>query len=126
MGCTRCVNGIIKTGNNDLPCICSKGDTALFSYGEGTITGAEIKHRNGLPQMPSILADRTEYGHFFRWHENPGFWHSTSGQVVIVVPPKKIAEPWLIILPEQDKSYEIIGHRAEAEAFAGAETYTRQ
>lgn len=30
--CTRCSNtGIVKTGNNDLPCNCQAGDKALFS-----------------------------------------------------------------------------------------------
>lgn len=44
--CRRCNDrGVIETGNNDLPCDCPAGDTALFNTERGTETGAEIKAR---------------------------------------------------------------------------------
>lgn len=46
--CKKCKNGVIETGNNDLPCDCPLGDTALFNVAgiNGPVTGAEIKRRN--------------------------------------------------------------------------------
>lgn len=44
--CEKCGDtGIIETGNNDLPCDCSFGDTALFNIAwvEGPVTGAEMR-----------------------------------------------------------------------------------
>ena len=47
MECTKCGDtGVIETGNNDLPCDCSKGDGALFNSAfvtGGPITGAQVK-----------------------------------------------------------------------------------
>lgn len=44
--CRRCNDrGVIKTGNNDLPCDCPAGDNVLFNTEGGTLTGAEIKAR---------------------------------------------------------------------------------
>jgi hypothetical protein len=118
---------VIETGNNDIPCRCSAGDTAIFNRaGEGQITGAEIKRLNNLPQMPTKLGDRTEYGHLFRWYERAGFWHTTSGQHVVVVPPRVPCQPWLVIIPDQDRVEDIEGHEAEGRAFVIAEVYTRQ
>jgi hypothetical protein len=46
--CPRCHDtGTIDTGNNDLPCDCAAGDSALFNVavpgGARTMTGAEVK-----------------------------------------------------------------------------------
>jgi hypothetical protein len=44
--CKKCNDtGVIETGNNDLPCDCPAGDTALFNTCgvEGAVTGAEMK-----------------------------------------------------------------------------------
>lgn len=128
--CDTCSDtGIIETGNNDIPCDCPAGDTAQFNVaGEGTLTGAEIKRRNALPQMPTIIGDRTEYGHLFRWYERPGFWHSTSGSPVMVVPPKSSIESWFLIVPHSSNArgyFEIRGHEAEKRAFCAAAGFTR-
>jgi hypothetical protein len=55
MACTLCNDtGIIETGNNDLPCSCPAGSTALFNAAgvDGPITGAEVKRHflNGSPE----------------------------------------------------------------------------
>lgn len=126
--CKECNDtGVIETGNNDLPCHCSEGDSVLFNVaGEGQVTGAEIKRRNRSPQIPIRLCDRREFGHVFCWYERPGCWHSTSGQSVMVVPPQVSSESWLVIVPNNDSVEEIAGHEAEKRAFASAEVYTRQ
>ena len=126
--CEKCNDtGVIETGNNDVPCPCPAGDKAVFNVtGEGHLTGAEIKRRNSLPQMPTKQGDRVEYGHLFRWYERPGCWHSTDGQHVIVVPPQVSQQSWLVIVPDNDSVEEIEGHRAEARSFVIAETYIRQ
>lgn len=53
--CTRCNDtGVIETGNNDLPCTCSAGDTALFNIAQVSgrpVTGAEVK-RHYLNNSP--------------------------------------------------------------------------
>lgn len=44
--CLRCGDtGVIETGNNDLPCDCPKGDTAMFNHAgfEAPVTGAWLK-----------------------------------------------------------------------------------
>ncbi|MBI4021934.1 MAG: hypothetical protein HY372_01120 [Candidatus Andersenbacteria bacterium] len=45
--CEKCNDtGVIETGNNDLPCDCPAGDTALFNNAwvkGGPTTGAEVK-----------------------------------------------------------------------------------
>ena len=57
MKCTKCDDtGVIETGNNDLPCDCSKGDTAIFNVGYETLTGAEIKSRNALRTTEALSA----------------------------------------------------------------------
>ena len=53
--CPKCEgSGVRETGNNDLPCDCPAGDTALFNICgvKGPITGAESKRHflNGAPE----------------------------------------------------------------------------
>lgn len=53
--CSRCKDtGVIETGNNDLPCTCLAGDTALFNQAgvRGQVTGAEIRRHfyNNSPE----------------------------------------------------------------------------
>ena len=53
--CQQCDDtGVIETGNNDLPCHCPAGATALFSTTgvEGSVTGAELQRHflNGSPE----------------------------------------------------------------------------
>ena len=53
--CTKCNDtGVFETGNNDLPCDCPAGATALFNQAdvEGPVTGAEIRRHflNGSPE----------------------------------------------------------------------------
>lgn len=53
--CQKCNNtGSIDTGNNDLPCDCSVGDTAQFNQAgvDGVITGKQVKKHflNGSPE----------------------------------------------------------------------------
>jgi len=58
--CTKCNDtGVIETGNNDLPCDCSAGDTAVFNHAgvDGPVTGAEVRRHflKGSPEpiLPS-------------------------------------------------------------------------
>lgn len=48
MKCKFCKDtGVIETGNNDLPCDCVAGETALFNSAmvpDGPITGAQLKN----------------------------------------------------------------------------------
>lgn len=53
--CTTCNDtGAIETGNNDMPCDCPAGATALFSQAgvKGPVTGAEIRRhfQNDSPE----------------------------------------------------------------------------
>lgn len=44
--CARCNDtGVWETGNNDLPCECPAGNTALFNISgvEGAVTGSEYR-----------------------------------------------------------------------------------
>lgn len=44
--CEKCNGtGTIDTGNNELPCDCEAGDTAMFSIAgvDGIVTGEEVK-----------------------------------------------------------------------------------
>ena len=42
--CPECHDtGVIETGNNDLPCSCPKGDSALFNTVHGMQTGAQMR-----------------------------------------------------------------------------------
>lgn len=55
MSCPKCHDtGVIETGNNDLPCDCPAGDTALFNQAgvAGPVTGTEIRQHflNGSPE----------------------------------------------------------------------------
>ncbi|MDD5008557.1 MAG: hypothetical protein PHC68_09215 [Syntrophorhabdaceae bacterium] len=55
MKCKKCNDtGVEDTGNNDLPCDCPAGETALFNLCgvEGPVTGAEVKKHflNGCPE----------------------------------------------------------------------------
>ena len=44
--CTSCNDtGVYETGNNDLPCSCPAGATAMFSGGQ---TGAEVRAELGM------------------------------------------------------------------------------
>ncbi|MEK7630172.1 MAG: hypothetical protein AAB432_02190 [Patescibacteria group bacterium] len=55
--CTECNgSGVIETGNNDLPCDCPAGDTAMFNEAGviGPVTGAEIK-RHFLNNSPEPI-----------------------------------------------------------------------
>lgn len=55
--CTKCNDtGVIETGNNDLPCDCPAGATALFNQAgvEGPVTGAEIR-RHFLNSSPEPI-----------------------------------------------------------------------
>lgn len=59
MACKKCNDtGVVETGNNDLPCDCPKGDTALFNQAgvSGPVTGAELKRYffNGCPEPITI------------------------------------------------------------------------
>ncbi|PIZ98913.1 MAG: hypothetical protein COX77_03115 [Candidatus Komeilibacteria bacterium CG_4_10_14_0_2_um_filter_37_10] len=61
--CNKCLgSGVIETGSNDLPCDCSKGNTALFNQAgvDGPVTGAEIKKHflNNSPEP--IKLDKKE------------------------------------------------------------------
>lgn len=58
--CGKCRNGVIETGNNDLPCDCPLGDTARFntvdSAGRGvTISGAALR-QTFVPQRNPAAA----------------------------------------------------------------------
>ncbi len=56
--CKKCNGtGVIETGNNDLPCDCSAGETALFNNADvkGSITGAELR-RHFLNNSPEPIA----------------------------------------------------------------------
>ncbi len=53
--CKKCNDtGVIETGNNDLPCDCPAGATALFNVAgvEGPVTGKEFKRHfvNNCPE----------------------------------------------------------------------------
>ncbi|MBI4121302.1 MAG: hypothetical protein HY457_03550 [Parcubacteria group bacterium] len=53
--CIECGDtGVIETGNNDLPCDCPAGATALFNQAgvDGPVTGAELRRHffNGSPE----------------------------------------------------------------------------
>ena len=46
LSCPLCNDtGVIETGNNDIPCDCSKGDTAVFNVAgkDGLVQGKDIK-----------------------------------------------------------------------------------
>lgn len=60
--CPTCNDtGVHETGNNDLPCDCPAGETALFNRAGviGPVTGAEIKRHflNGSPEPLHIGRD---------------------------------------------------------------------
>ena len=60
--CANCKDtGVIETGNNDLPCNCPAGATALFNQAgvEGPVTGAEIRRHflNNSPEPIEIGTD---------------------------------------------------------------------
>ena len=55
MNCLNCNDtGSLGSGNNDLPCDCSAGDTALFTQAgvRGQVTGRQIKRhfQNNSPE----------------------------------------------------------------------------
>lgn len=57
MACERCGDtGVLKCGDNDIPCVCPVGDNVEF-YAKGVIgrvTGAEVK-RHFLRSSPEPL-----------------------------------------------------------------------
>jgi hypothetical protein len=60
--CPKCNGtGVWETGNNDLPCDCPAGKTALFNHAgvDGPITGDEMRRHffNGSPEPIRIGAD---------------------------------------------------------------------
>ena len=60
--CKKCNDtGVIETGNNDLPCDCPKGATALFNQAgvDGLVTGEEIRRHflNNSPEPIEIGRD---------------------------------------------------------------------
>lgn len=60
--CTNCNDtGVEETGNNDLPCNCPAGATALFNVAgvEGSVTGEEMQRHffNGSPEPIEIGKD---------------------------------------------------------------------
>ncbi len=57
MSCDKCVDGRIDSGNNEEPCDCPEGDTALFNIAEvvGPVTGAEIKRHFGPNASEPIM-----------------------------------------------------------------------
>jgi len=60
MACEKCGGtGVNETGNNDLPCDCPAGDSALFNQSGvvGQVTGAEIK-RHFLNDSPEPIRTR--------------------------------------------------------------------
>jgi CheY-like chemotaxis protein len=60
--CVKCSDsGVIDTGNNDLPCECPAGDTAVFYEAcVGSVTGAEIRkhYYNGSPEPLDRVPNR--------------------------------------------------------------------
>ena len=55
--CRECNDtGVIETGNNDLPCDCPAGSTALFSQAgvDGPVTGKEVR-RHFLNTSPDPI-----------------------------------------------------------------------
>lgn len=63
--CGKCLDGVIDTGNNDLPCTCPLGDTALFNVAgtPGPVSGASLKRpafeqQNPLPKAEPKVESR--------------------------------------------------------------------
>jgi len=57
MACEKCGGtGVDETGNNDLPCDCPAGATALFNIAgvDGQVTGAEMR-RHFLNNSPEPI-----------------------------------------------------------------------
>lgn len=54
--CKKCKDGVIETGNNDLPCDCPAGAKALFNVAgiDGPITGEEMR-RHFLNNSPEPI-----------------------------------------------------------------------
>jgi NTP pyrophosphatase (non-canonical NTP hydrolase) len=53
--CSKCNDtGVWETGNNDLPCDCPAGRTALFNVAgvPAPLTGAQIQHREDIARSP--------------------------------------------------------------------------
>ena len=52
--CNRCKGGLIRIGNNEFMCDCSKGSTVLFNDAtvDGLVSGAELRRHffNGSPE----------------------------------------------------------------------------
>lgn len=54
--CTQCNDtGVIETGNNDLPCDCEAGASAVFNIGlDAPVTGAQVR-RHFLNNSPEPI-----------------------------------------------------------------------
>lgn len=74
--------------------------------------------------MTPIWGNRDEYGMFFMWDESLGFWYSTSGRLVVVVPPTVQRKWWTCVVA--NRLLEFSGDDAEERAFCVAEGFTRQ
>jgi len=82
--CEKCRDtGVWDTGNNDLPCECPAGKTALFNVAgvKGTVTGAEMERHlfNTSPQPMSsrefdALRQDVEKAAFDRLQAEMGTW----------------------------------------------------
>ncbi|MFH0804247.1 MAG: hypothetical protein V1896_01445 [Candidatus Zambryskibacteria bacterium] len=128
--CKECNDtGVIETGNNDIPCICVAGDTASFNVaGEGLLTGAQIKSRDALPQMPTMFGNRRENDVDFEWDNESGCWWSINEQQEVkVIPPASPNESqeWTILVVETGEGFSFSGHRAEKRAFGAATVFAK-
>jgi hypothetical protein len=146
--CEDCKDtGVIETGNNDLPCHCPAGRTALFNTADDPLTGLDIimRRKTPLPKWPEPVQGtmRLEYGHVFIWQELEfhhfnhsdgegiffrGHWQTTSGNLVRVFPPFVGYGYWTIYINDAagEDTRPLCGYDAEARAFCGAEVYSRQ
>lgn len=62
--CMQCNDtGVIETGNNDIPCDCPAGNSALFNTTgvDGSVTGAELR-RHFWPDSPEPISTGTSRG----------------------------------------------------------------
>jgi hypothetical protein len=69
--------------------------------------------------------DRIEKDVLFKWYERPGFWHTTTGNPVIVVPPATSERSWLFFSPHTNEGGEISGDSAEERVFGVAVLYCK-
>lgn len=85
MKCQKCKDtGVIETGNNDIPCVCPEGDTAIFNDAElGAITGKQLKKKLGFKpaKLPPILQETDK---FARWIDTTPQWIQSAASSSIV------------------------------------------